>query len=77
MPTLKKNQKACFRLWKQRLSMKENHHGWKSLLSSGLGYEKKRKKTPEMPWMEKVKMELQEKVQNVNDFTITENKAVT
>ena len=29
-----------------------------------------------MPWMEKVKMELWEKVQNVNEFTVTENKVV-
>ena len=36
----------------------------------------KRGETPEMPWIEKVKMELREKVQNVNEFTITENKIV-
>ena len=71
-----KDQKAFLRLWKQRLSMKENHHGWNSLLNSGLGYGKKMKKTPEMPWMEKVKIELGEKVQNVNKFTITEDKVV-
>ena len=29
-----------------------------------------------MPWMEKVKIELREKVQNVNEFTIMENKVV-
>ena len=34
------------------------------------------KKTPEMPWMEKVNIELREKVQHVNEFTITENKVV-
>ena len=39
-----KTKKTFLRLWKQRLSMKENHHGWKSLLSSGLRYEKKMKK---------------------------------
>ena len=38
-----KDQKAFLRHWKQRVSMKENHHGWKSLLSSGLGYGKMRK----------------------------------
>ena len=36
----------------------------------------KDEKTPEMPWMEKVKVELREKVQNVNEFTVTENKVV-
>ena len=36
----------------------------------------KDEKTPEIPWMEKVKIELREKVQNVNEFTITENKVV-
>ena len=77
LPTLKKTKKPFLRLWKQRLSMKENCHGWKSLLSSGLGYGKKMKKTPEMPFMEKFKIELREKVQNVNEFTITENKVVT
>ena len=71
-----KDQEAFLRPWKQRLSMKENHHGWKSLLSFELGYERKKEKTPEMPWMEKVKMELREKVQNVNEFTITGNKVV-
>ena len=33
-------------------------------------------KTSEMPWMQNVKMVLQEKVQNVNEFTFTENKIV-
>ena len=40
-----KTKKPFLRLWKQRLAMKENHHGWKSLLSFGLGYGKKRKNT--------------------------------
>ena len=38
------------------------------------GIWEKEGKTPEMPWMEKVKMELREKVQNVNKSTITDNK---
>ena len=40
------------------------------------GIWEKDEKTPEIPWMEKVKIELREKVQNVNEFTITENKVV-
>lgn len=56
--------------------MKEKHHQWNSSLSFGLEYGKHMKKTPEMSWMEKVRTALRDKVQNVNEFTITENKVV-
>ena len=36
----------------------------------------KDERTPEMPWMQKVKMALREKVKNVKEFTLMENKVV-
>ena len=37
------------------------------------GIWEKDKQTPEMPWMEKIKMEVQDKVHTVNEFTITKD----
>ena len=36
------------------------------------GIWEKDEKTPEMPWMQKVKMALREKVKNVKEFSLTE-----
>ena len=76
MPTLKKTKKLFFKTLEAKTVYEGEPSRMEMFVELWAGMWEKDEKTPEMPWMEKVKIELREKMQNVNEFTITENKVV-
>ena len=71
-----KDQKAFFKTLEAKTVYEGEPPRMEKFVEFWAGIWEKDEKTPEMPWMEKVNIELREKVQNVNEFTITENKVV-
>ena len=71
-----KDQKAFFKTLEAKTVYEGEPPRMEKVVEFWAGIWEKEEKTPKMPWMEKVKMELREKVQNVNELTITENKVV-
>ena len=71
-----KDQKAFFKTLEAKTVYEGEPPRMEKFVEFWAGIWEKDEKTPEMPWMEKVKIELREKVQNVDEFTITENKVV-
>ena len=71
-----KDQKAFFKTLEAKTVYEREPSRMEKLVEFWAGIWEKDEETPETPWMEKVKIELREKLQNVNEFTITGNKVV-
>ena len=71
-----KDQKAFFKTLEGKTVYEGGPPRMEKFVEFWAGKWEKDEKTPEMPWMEKAKIDLREKVQNVNEFTITKNKVV-
>ena len=71
-----KDQKAFFKTLEEKTVYEGEPPPMEKFVEFWAGIWEKDEKTPEMPWMQKVKMALREKVKNVKEFTLTEKRVV-
>ena len=71
-----KDQKAFFKTLEEKTVYEGEPPPMEKFVEFWAGIWEKDEKKPEMPWMQKVKMALREKVKNVKEFTLTEKRVV-